>query len=137
MWQGLVLLTGGLTAGRAGRVPIGVPVANAGPDVAVDERTQVTVAGASAYDVDGQALTYAWARVSGPAVTLSNANTLAPSFTAPEVTANSTLVLSGATTAGQLDALTGTARPDAALADVAELYQLLFPTLSLTQGVRS
>jgi NagD protein len=51
--------------------------------------------------------------------------------------ANSTLVLSGATSAGQLEALTGAARPDAALADVAELYQLLFPTLSLTQGVRS
>lgn len=51
--------------------------------------------------------------------------------------ANSTLVLSGATAAGQLDALTGAARPDAALADVAELYQLLFPTLSLTQGARS
>jgi HAD superfamily hydrolase (TIGR01450 family) len=51
--------------------------------------------------------------------------------------ANSALVLSGATSAGQLDGLTGAARPDVALADVAELYQLLLPTLSLTQGVRS
>lgn len=49
--------------------------------------------------------------------------------------AHSALVLSGATSAEQLEGLSGTARPDAALADVAELYQLLLPTLSLTQGV--
>ncbi|WP_343073381.1 myxosortase-dependent M36 family metallopeptidase [Pyxidicoccus fallax] len=68
------------------------PVVNAGADVTVDERAQVSLTG-TAFDVDGQTLTYAWARVSGPAVTLTGANTLTPSFTAPEVTANSTLVL--------------------------------------------
>jgi NagD protein len=51
--------------------------------------------------------------------------------------ANSALVLSGATSAEQLEGLTGAARPDAALADVAELYQLLFPTLFTDEGVRS
>jgi hypothetical protein len=70
------------------------PVVNAGPDLAVDERTLVTISGASAYDIDGQALTYAWTRVSGPEVpTLTGVNTRTPSFTAPEVTANATLVL--------------------------------------------
>jgi len=49
---------------------------------------------------------------------------------------NSALVLSGATTPAQLDTLAGEARPDLAVADVAELYQLLHPTLSLTQGAR-
>jgi uncharacterized protein (TIGR03382 family) len=68
------------------------PVVDAGPDVAVDERAQVTLSGFS-YDLEGNALTYAWTRVSGPAVTLTNANTLTPSFTAPEVTTNTNLVL--------------------------------------------
>jgi NagD protein len=50
--------------------------------------------------------------------------------------ANSALVLSGATTADKLETLEGAARPDLAVADVAELFQLLFPTFSLTQGAR-
>ncbi|HZH18420.1 MAG TPA: myxosortase-dependent M36 family metallopeptidase [Archangium sp.] len=69
------------------------PVVNAGPDLTVDERAQVSLKG-TAYDVDGNALTYEWTRVSGPlGVTLTGADTLTPSFTAPEVTANATLVL--------------------------------------------
>ncbi|MFP2906894.1 myxosortase-dependent M36 family metallopeptidase [Pyxidicoccus sp. 3LFB2] len=68
------------------------PSISAGPDVTVNERAQVSITG-NAFDVDGQALTYAWTRVSGPAVTLTNANTLSPSFTAPEVTADTNLVL--------------------------------------------
>ncbi|MCG2621183.1 HAD hydrolase-like protein [Arthrobacter sp. I2-34] len=50
--------------------------------------------------------------------------------------ANSALVLSGATTGEHLRTLEGDARPDLAVADVAELYQLLYPTLPLTQGAR-
>jgi NagD protein len=50
--------------------------------------------------------------------------------------AHSALVLSGATSPEHLDTLEGGLRPDLAAADVAELYQLLFPTLSLTQGAR-
>ncbi|WP_305849545.1 myxosortase-dependent M36 family metallopeptidase [Pyxidicoccus parkwayensis] len=68
------------------------PVISAGPDVTVNERTQVSLTG-SAFDADGQALSYAWARVSGPTVTINNANTLTPSFTAPEVTSDQNLVL--------------------------------------------
>jgi len=69
-----------------------LPVVSAGPDVMADERTVVTLKG-SAIDFDNDALTYTWARVSGPAVTLTGANTLGPSFTAPEVTTDTDLVL--------------------------------------------
>jgi MYXO-CTERM domain-containing protein len=76
----------------SGQCENSAPVVNAGPDLTVDERAQVSLTG-TAYDVDGNALTYAWTQVSGPAVTLTGDNTLKPSFTAPEVTANARLVL--------------------------------------------
>ncbi|WP_375770011.1 myxosortase-dependent M36 family metallopeptidase [Archangium gephyra] len=69
-----------------------LPVASAGPDVTADERTAVSISG-SAVDFDNDALTYAWTRVSGPAVTLSGANTATVSFTAPEVTSDTDVVL--------------------------------------------
>jgi MYXO-CTERM domain-containing protein len=68
------------------------PVISAGPDVTVNERAQVTLTG-NAFDADGQALTYSWTRVSGPAVTLSNNTAPTLTFTAPDVPADSTLVL--------------------------------------------
>nr|WP_225937420.1 myxosortase-dependent M36 family metallopeptidase [Myxococcus sp. RHSTA-1-4] len=68
------------------------PVASAGADMAVDERAQVSLAG-SAYDLDGNALTYAWEQLDGPEVTLTGDTTLTPSFTAPEVTADTSVVL--------------------------------------------
>ncbi|MCP3142014.1 myxosortase-dependent M36 family metallopeptidase [Pyxidicoccus sp. QH1ED-7-1] len=75
------------------------PVISAGPDVTVDERAQVSLTG-TAYDVDGQALQYLWASVSNPAVTITGANTLNPTFTAPNVTADTNLVLRLSTTDG-------------------------------------
>ncbi|QRK11910.1 myxosortase-dependent M36 family metallopeptidase [Archangium violaceum] len=68
------------------------PVANAGAGVTVAERSTVTLTG-SASDVDGDSLSYSWTQVSGPAVTLSGADTLEPSFTAPTVTSDSDVVL--------------------------------------------
>ena len=50
---------------------------------------------------------------------------------------NSALVLSGATSPELLATLEGAARPDLALADVAELLDFLIPSLSLSQGATS
>lgn len=61
------------------------PVADAGDDQSVAEGAPVALDGSSSYDDDGDALTYAWAQVGGPAVTLGGANTSSPSFTAPIV----------------------------------------------------
>ncbi|EPX58683.1 chitinase [Cystobacter fuscus DSM 2262] len=68
------------------------PVISAGPDLQVGERAKLTLQG-SAKDPNGGSLTYTWTQVSGPTVTLTGANTLTPSFVAPEVTASTNLVL--------------------------------------------
>jgi PKD repeat protein len=61
------------------------PVANAGPDKAVLQRTNVTLDGRGSSDPDGTIVAYAWRQVSGPPVTLSGANTSVATFTAPKV----------------------------------------------------
>ncbi|MFP2956409.1 myxosortase-dependent M36 family metallopeptidase [Myxococcus sp. 1LA] len=67
------------------------PTANAGADVSTTSGSNVGLSG-TATDPDGDTLTYSWAQTSGPAVTLTGANTLTPSFTAPTVTEATTLV---------------------------------------------
>lgn len=64
------------------------PVANAGPDQTVDERANVSLNG-SATDPDGGTIvSYSWVQIAGFAVTLNNANTATPNFTAPSVSAD-------------------------------------------------
>jgi hypothetical protein len=63
------------------------PVAHAGPDRTVVERTPVTLDGLGSADPDGDPLTFAWTQTSGPAVTLAGAATATPGFTAPSVAA--------------------------------------------------
>lgn len=67
------------------------PVANAGPDFAVDEGQPATLSAAASTDPDNDTLTYSWAQTAGPDVTLSGADTATPSFTAPAVDSNTVL----------------------------------------------
>jgi hypothetical protein len=63
------------------------PVAEAGPYQNVDEGTLVILNGSNSYDPDpGDSMTYQWEQTSGsPIVTLTGANTVQASFTAPNV----------------------------------------------------
>jgi cysteine-rich repeat protein len=61
------------------------PVAEAGADQMISEGAPVTLDGAASFDIDSDAITYTWTQVSGPAVSITGANTAAPIFTAPSV----------------------------------------------------
>jgi len=66
------------------------PIANAGSDQSVSEGSLITLDGSASTDAEGP-LTYSWSQTGGPALTLANADTAAPSFTAPNVTADTPL----------------------------------------------
>jgi hypothetical protein len=63
------------------------PTAIAGNNLTVNEGTSVTLNGSASSDPDADPLTYSWTQISGPAITLSDANTALPEFTAPFVSA--------------------------------------------------
>jgi hypothetical protein len=79
------------------------PIANAGPDLVVDERTVVTLSAAASTDVDNDPLTARWVQVSGPAITVTNGT-----FTAPEVTSDTTLSLQLIVNDGTVDSAADT-----------------------------
>jgi hypothetical protein len=56
------------------------PIANAGPDQTVDEGALVALDGSAS---SGNALTFAWTQLGGPAAQLDNPSSPTPSFTAP------------------------------------------------------
>jgi hypothetical protein len=63
------------------------PTASAGGNLNANEAASVTLNGAASSDPDGDPITYAWVQTDGPAVTLSDASTPYPYFTAPFVNA--------------------------------------------------
>ena len=63
------------------RVGASPPIANAGPSQSGMPAGTVTLNGSGSYDPLGEALTYAWSQISGPAVTISNANQAIATFT--------------------------------------------------------
>lgn len=67
------------------------PIADAGPDLVVDEGDVVTLDGRLSRDPEGRSLTYRWVQTGGPTVTLSDASAAAPTFTAPELLSNTAL----------------------------------------------
>jgi hypothetical protein len=72
------------------------PTANAGPDQTVAENSTVILNGArSAATTPGATITgYSWTQTAGPAVSLTGANTVTPTFIAPTLTAKTGLTFS-------------------------------------------
>lgn len=92
------------------------PVASAGPDQTVNERTMASLNGTGSNDPDGATLTYQWSQVMGPTVSLTAANSAQPSFTAPSVPANTVLRFALAVTDG--DGATSTDSVDVTVLNV-------------------
>lgn len=61
------------------------PVADAGAAQRVTAGVPASLDGSSSFDPDGDALTYAWTQVAGPAVDLTGADTARPAFVGPMV----------------------------------------------------
>jgi MYXO-CTERM domain-containing protein len=72
-------------------VPNAAPNADAGPDQSVNEGVVVNLTGAGSSDPESDPIMYAWTQISGPTVSLANPTTVAPSFTAPQVSAPTVL----------------------------------------------
>lgn len=84
----LLLLTLGLSAcGDSNNTPL----ANAGDDQSLNERTQVTLTGVAS-DNDGVITGYQWQQLSGSSVTLDTPTNATTTFTSPEVTGDEALV---------------------------------------------
>ena len=61
------------------------PTADAGPDQNVDEETTVTLDGSNSSDPDDGIESYLWKQILGPSVSLSDPQTVQPTFLAPNV----------------------------------------------------
>jgi hypothetical protein len=64
------------------------PTANAGSDQTVNEGDAVSLDGSGSSDPDGTVESYSWTQTAGTSVTLDDASSATPSFTAPDVGAD-------------------------------------------------
>ena len=93
------------------------PTANAGVDVTINDGDAATLDGSASSDPEGKALAFAWAQTGGmPTVTLTGANTAAPTLSAPQLTAQADLTFTLTVTdpggASATDTATVTVRAD-------------------------
>jgi PKD repeat protein len=75
--------TGSVTATVSVVVNNRLPIADAGADQSANVGTIVQLDGRGSSDPDGDSLLYAWEQIAGTPVTLANADTSTPTFTAP------------------------------------------------------
>ena len=80
------------------------PVARAGLDRTVTEGLAVELDASTSYDLDGDALTYSWAKKRGPTVRLRSSTSERPTFTAPGVKASTKVVFTVTVSDGTLSA---------------------------------
>jgi hypothetical protein len=78
-----------------------VPIADAGSDQTVNEGATATLDGSASFDPDGDVLTYKW--TAPPGIILSSDSDEKPTFTAPEVSADTQYTFSLVVNDGQAD----------------------------------
>ena len=91
------------------------PIADAGPGQTVRPGDTVTLNGTASSDPDGHTITYSWNQTSGPAITLSGADTDSPSFESPAVAGHTVLTFELTVSDGRLtsgDTVDITIKPD-------------------------
>jgi LmbE family N-acetylglucosaminyl deacetylase len=71
---------------QEGTTPDEPPIAIAGPAQSVAGGSVVQLDASASSDPEGQPITFSWTQTSGPAVTLSDATSATPTFTAPAAT---------------------------------------------------
>ena len=81
-WLGRQYVTGTET----GPVPNQAPTANAGPSESVVTGVKLNLDGSRSSDPNDDLISYQWTQTSGPAVILSSATAVKPTFTAPATT---------------------------------------------------
>ena len=80
------------------------PVAQvAQSSITVTEGNTVTLNASSSTDANGDSLTFSWAQTSGTSVSINNATSASASFTAPQVTANTTLAFEVTVSDGEFE----------------------------------
>jgi len=84
------------------------PIADAGPDLTLFSGESAVLDGSGSSDQDGDSLSYHWSQKSGPTVSLNNAQTVHPSFTAPLVSVFTTLKFQLIVNDGQADSAPST-----------------------------
>ena len=81
------------------------PVADAGSSLTLFSGDNSVLDGTGSSDQDGDSLSYQWSQISGPTVSLNNAQTAHPSFTAPVVSQVTTLKFQLIVNDGHTDSL--------------------------------
>jgi hypothetical protein len=68
------------------------PIANAGPDQSVAEGATVTLDGSQSSDPNDAIVNWEWTRTGGPAIALSDRNTVRPTFVAAPIDGDATII---------------------------------------------